>query len=158
MEEISYKENGIGWVWLGAIDALEKDNKSLSVNIQQYIQRLSSPEVWKRKNRGLGSEFNDKSSRDSKLRQRFSTSVEPWLERNRTPRHGRMKTELMHLKNLKSLDCPESSGSAEVAYHSPLQTWVLPLCLKTVQRTLPCKIKYDTPIGHQIKKNHSIKI
>lgn len=38
MEERSYKEKGVGWVWLGANDALEKDNERLRVNIQQHVQ------------------------------------------------------------------------------------------------------------------------
>lgn len=50
MEKISYKENGIGWVWLGTIDALDKDNENLRINIQQHIQGLTFPEVWKRNN------------------------------------------------------------------------------------------------------------
>lgn len=33
LEEISHKENRIEWIRVGAIDVLEKDNESLSVNI-----------------------------------------------------------------------------------------------------------------------------
>lgn len=52
----------------GEIDAPEKDNERLRVNIQQLIWRLPSPELWNRKS-SADPGLKHKSNRDSKLRQ-----------------------------------------------------------------------------------------